>query len=1009
MIDPESIDPEDGESEDPTADPAHDEVENVFIGSADNVFQINKVRDITINEVDDPARSYAVEPFPNVAEHHHHWLRDQPSRLLDARRAVVPFTGRKAELELLAQWRDAPHGRAFLLCYGPGGQGKSRLAARFAEQSRAGWTILQAHAGATRRPSPARSSAAPTLLIIDYADRWPPDALHALYGDLVRRRTGQLRVLLLARTVDWWAAERGELDDLDAITDQLRLGEISGEDRTESFTAALSAFAKCYEIDAPQQAPPAAQSVLSLHTHALVAVDAASQGVPIPVGEHRLSAYLLDREWMSWKRHYRGGRAGSEFGTPPSVMARLVFVAALVGAVSDATGRQLVKQLDLEGHADRTLADHSTSYPPIDPSTRLEPLYPDRLAEDLLALRLPGHDVDAYGADPWTTTALAIVLDPNNDSSYLSRALTMLLAAAERWPHVTEQHLFPLLLKAPRVAIAAGGRVLTMLAERADIEVLKAIEPLLPPRGHRHLAAGTAAVVQRLTAHRTAATTDIAVHAKGAAHDGYRLLHAHRPAEAAERLRTAVNIYRRLAGDTPVHVPDLANALQNLGIAHWHQRENRVALAFIKEAEALYRGLLRDDPDRWVATLGTVIRIRSDLLDHLSDREGALAAATEAVGLLRESDASVLAAALKSLAVRLSRLGRATEARSATEQAAALLRAEALDEPDELTADLANTLTIEALHADRMGRQDDAIARATEAVRLHRIEAAINPEQPSADLAAALVNLGKVLIGQPKQAAEATSEAVAIYRRLTGHDHELATALSNLAASCGLLGDQRREMEALEEALPIFRVLGNAMEISCVLSNLVTAHGQMGQTAEGLRYAEEAVKAVEPRRRKDPIPYRPELARALTNLATMQQRSGKRRASVKTARRGVEVYEQLLAEEPELFRDDHWTALLNLAEFESSWAEYARARTATARAVQIAERGMSRENLGYALMIRAEVFADGRVQPEEGLYSAVRAADIYTALDEESPGRYAEELARIATARRTLERRLGRQ
>lgn len=415
MIYPRNTDPEDTEAEHLETDPKHD---NVLIGPAGNVIQAGQVfGDIMINEFDDPAHSYAVEPFPTVAEHHHDWLRDQPSRLLDARRAVVPFVGRKAELELLAQWRDSLHAKAFLLCYGAGGQGKSRLAARFAEQSQADWTVLQAQAGAAHRPSPARASAAPTLLIVDYADRWPPDALHALYGDLVQGRTGQLRVLLLARTVDWWAAERGELDDLGVVTDQLHLGEIIEEDRSESFTAALHAFAKCYEIKVPLQDPPAVQSVLSLHTHALVAVDAASQDVPVPAGEHRLSAYLLDRERMSWKRHYRGGRAGSEFGTPPSVMARLVFVAALVGAVSDATGKQLVKQLDIEGHADRALADHSNSYPPMDPATRLEPLYPDRLAEDLLALHLPGHDVDAYGSDPWTTTALGVSAGSGERSS----------------------------------------------------------------------------------------------------------------------------------------------------------------------------------------------------------------------------------------------------------------------------------------------------------------------------------------------------------------------------------------------------------------------------------------------------------------------------------------------------------------------------------------------------------------------------------------------------------------
>lgn len=585
----------------------------------------------------------------------------------------------------------------------------------------------------------------------------------------------------------------------------------------------------------------------------------------------------------------------------------------------------------------------------------------------------------------------------------------MLLAAAERWPHVAEKHLFPLLRKAPRIAIAAGGAVLTTLASRADIDVLKAIEPLLPPGGHRRLAAGTTAVVQRLTTHHTSGTTNLAVHANGASQDGYRLLHARRPNEAAEKLRKAVDLYRRLSEDTPSHLQDLAIALHNLGIAHWHRHEIRLSLATIKEAEALYRGLLRGNPDRWLPELATVVRIRSDLLDELGAYDEALEVAVEAVGLSQECEASLLATALRSLAVRLARVGRATEALAANEQAVTLMRGEALEWADELSGDLANTLSIAALRADRMGSQDGAIAKALEAVRLQRVEAAMDPETPSPELAMTLVNLSKVLVDQPQRAINAAAEAAGIYRRLTGHDYELASALSNLAALHGLLGNRRREKESLEEAVPIFRALGNVPDLCCVLNNLVAAHGETGNYTEALKYAEEAVALTEPRRRKDPIRYLSELARSLTNLANMQQRSGKLRASVKTAQRGLEVYEKLLADEPELHLRDHWTALLNLSEYEASWGEFTRARASVNRAVEIAERRMSKESLGYASMICAEVYTDGRVEPENGLYAAIRADKIYGELDRESPGQYAEEQARVAKARRTLERRLGRR
>lgn len=68
-----------------------------------------------------------------------------PSRLLAARYQVVDFLGRETELTELAAWRDdAGLGLAVRLVHGPGGQGKTRLAAQFAQHcAETGWTVAQ--------------------------------------------------------------------------------------------------------------------------------------------------------------------------------------------------------------------------------------------------------------------------------------------------------------------------------------------------------------------------------------------------------------------------------------------------------------------------------------------------------------------------------------------------------------------------------------------------------------------------------------------------------------------------------------------------------------------------------------------------------------------------------------------------------------------------------------------------------------------------------------------------
>src|SRR5215471_6493095 len=49
---------------------------------------------------------YLLTNWPPVPQADPAWLREPPSRMLNASRAAVPFTGRDAELAEMRQWRD---------------------------------------------------------------------------------------------------------------------------------------------------------------------------------------------------------------------------------------------------------------------------------------------------------------------------------------------------------------------------------------------------------------------------------------------------------------------------------------------------------------------------------------------------------------------------------------------------------------------------------------------------------------------------------------------------------------------------------------------------------------------------------------------------------------------------------------------------------------------------------------------------------------------------------------
>lgn len=231
---------------------------------------------------------------------------------------------------------------------------------------------------------------------------------------------------------------------------QCLAGDEAGE-RVEMFAVARKNFAARYGITDPAAIatiaapgplePGAFDITLAVHAAALAAVDAHARHVRPPADSAGLTAYLLNREGRGWRRLYETRLEGLDFRAPPSVMARTVFTAALTGSASYRQGRDPAR-LDVEGHPDRLLSDHAACYPPTAADSVLEPLYPDRLAEDVLALSLRGHTVTAYPADPWSAAAtpgLASRDDEGIPPSYIARALTFLAAA----PHPAAGRTYP--------------------------------------------------------------------------------------------------------------------------------------------------------------------------------------------------------------------------------------------------------------------------------------------------------------------------------------------------------------------------------------------------------------------------------------------------------------------------------------------------------------------------------------------------------------------------------------
>lgn len=303
---------------------------------------------------------------------------------------------------------------------------------------------------------------------------------------------------------------------------------------------------------------------------ALAVVDAHQDGQAPPTDPGAVSGYLLRREQAYWQQLHT--RSEAPVSSPPEVLHRAVVAATLTGSLARPHARQALTQTEFADSgtaADRIIDDHRVCYPPADARTVFEPLHPDRLGEDLIALSTPGHDGSRLARD-WTPTAVATLLTAGRSAPvWAAHGVTVLVEAAYRWPHIATEVLYPLILTHPQVVIAAGGATLTRLTGIPGLDpgILEALEPLLPADRHIDLDIAAAAITTTLTRHRLTHITDSAYHAQLHNTHAIRLANVGRREQALAAAEEAVRICRGLAEANPdAYRPDLAASLTNLGI-----------------------------------------------------------------------------------------------------------------------------------------------------------------------------------------------------------------------------------------------------------------------------------------------------------------------------------------------------------------------------------------------------------------------------------------------------------
>lgn len=904
-----------------------------------DVIQISGVGgDVSITAYRPP---YRLEDFPLTAmpltpEE----ARAQPSRLLLPRYGVVPFAGRDAEIGQLCDWLGGPNGISACLVHGSGGQGKTRLAATVAARAAgAGWALWRA----VQLPSATVNKVDLTghtgvVVIVDYADRWANSDLLGLIANLraINLRTGvAVRVLLLARSSGyWWFALADHIErDLFVANSVITLGPLGDDiDRRALFDSAAAHFASCLtedktaaHLDRPDLTAPAYASILSVHMAALVAVVGGDLPAAHATDQSLLSADLLRREYARWYTLF--SRDESPNKTSPAVMGRTVFVATLTGAVSRRHAYQALERVKLAttaAAADVIIDEHRSSYPPTDPGLALEPMQPDRVGEDYVALTTPGHTVPGmWPPDDWTLTApSALTVDDDHVIDALSASsMTVLVETARRWPHVADSILYPLIRQKPHLALVGGDATLSRLAGISGIgaDVLEAVDSVLPLEGNIDYDAAAAEISSALTPHRLAATTDPGAHALQYANLGYRLYKAGRYEAAASAAAESVRIRRDLTAneDDVEQQGDLARSLYNLGAVQINLGRWDEARAATEDSSVILRPIADSDPDRFLPDLALSLTNLAETWAQTGHLTTAIGVAEEAVATHRRAPRPAgFAVSLSNLGRHYSTVGRHDEGLALAREALAVIKPAVVEDPAAnihflvgRARTLATCLSLAGLHREALETTQTTIALMDNLRDSHTTPYLESMGGLLDELAAK-----QAAFGRASEAADSAARATAIHRELAERDPTVFIPI--LANSLSHLGAYLVEQQQFANALPHLQEaetfcrrlaagrapLGAQKDLGRTLINLANCYAGLNRLNDMLAVASESVSMFQRIMEVDAAGSLLSYPQALNNLADCYHRLGRHNDAQAVGEEAVSRFREAAASDPDRYR-----------------------------------------------------------------------------------------------------------
>jgi tetratricopeptide (TPR) repeat protein len=636
---------------------------------------------------------------------------------------IAPLTGRDDETAELQAWAEDAKAVAGRFITGPGGAGKTRLAAELAQELRGkGWTAgFMDLSHDNLPPTPVGKNG--VLLIADYPDE-KPDGVRALLHALASPpEKVKIRLLLLTRDDNpaRWVDEAAQAGASHLFGRQ-NLTPAPPLDEAAAWTVFETARANLHKagFDAPS---PIEQSAFTdwlrrheLHRLALFVTALALHTVLAPdqpalnLTGREVIAALVDRE------RRRLTPISKAHGMAECGLERLTALAAVRGGLDEPTCRRLAAPaLDLGLGGENGLIDRLGKAGMLR-GGRLPAPEPDMVAAALLAEVVAARPAPA---PEWLWTAM------DGDVKESLPRLSRLIWDGE----------FILKYAQPKVSEVLAQAV----AENPDRA--KAVEPYMQdnvlPAG---LNALSAAAYQTLADHEN----DPAKKYVWLSNLSVRLSGLGDNTRALDASEEAVKLLEDLAAKDSDRLPNLARALDNLAIRYATAGRHGEALTMTQRAVELWRRLEPDDPKAITGELAGSLSNLSKRYSENNNHPAALAASREAVTCFRRAvrlDATLweadLATALHNLTADLV-LNAPKDAEAAIAEAISIRRRLADADASRYAAVLGGSLSFSADLQMRAGAREEAIKTLREAIRWTEPQGRALPGSPPAQWLAAM-------------------------------------------------------------------------------------------------------------------------------------------------------------------------------------------------------------------------------------------------------------------------------